>query len=252
MILGDLCTDDEEELGIVSERDQRRVVVVGSGSAGLAAALGAAASGAQVTVLEAAATLGGTTALSGGEAWIANNPWAAAEGIEDSDELSAEYLHSISIGDSSEVFISAFLENGVRVAKRIEEVTPLQWQALHQPDYLAELPGGLVATRTIDPDPVEADKETNEIVRFDPRLPPPNSIRELRMKAVSPEELKARAERGVLGRGRGLVAGLYLGAKKLGVEFKVNTRGARSRRAGRRRRRGGGRRGHLSGEGDPL
>ena len=46
---------------------QADLVVVGSGAAGLAGALSAAIDGASVIVIEKAAVLGGTTAVSGGE-----------------------------------------------------------------------------------------------------------------------------------------------------------------------------------------
>ena len=65
---------------------RRRVVVVGSGVAGMTAALAAARSGADVTLLERADVLGGTTAYSSGWVWVPNNHLARAAGIEDSTE----------------------------------------------------------------------------------------------------------------------------------------------------------------------
>src|SRR4051812_112296 len=59
-------------------------VVVGSGGGGLAAALTAADAGASVLVLEKQPLIGGSTAMSGGMAWIPDNPVMRAAGVADS------------------------------------------------------------------------------------------------------------------------------------------------------------------------
>src|ERR1700677_4241582 len=59
------------------------VIVVGSGSAGCAAALGAQALGASTVVLEKAETSGGTTGLSAGAYWIPNSSLMRQRGYED-------------------------------------------------------------------------------------------------------------------------------------------------------------------------
>ena len=59
------------------------VVVVGSGAAGLSAAVTAADEGAKVLVLEAAPVAGGATARSGGGYWIPNNRFMREKGLTD-------------------------------------------------------------------------------------------------------------------------------------------------------------------------
>ena len=56
-------------------------LVVGSGAGGLTAALAAAANGLNTLVIEKADVYGGTTALSGGNIWVPNNPTLIREGL---------------------------------------------------------------------------------------------------------------------------------------------------------------------------
>ena len=74
------------------------IVVVGSGAAGMTAALTAAHQGLSVVIVEKAAHYGGSTARSGGGVWIPNNEALQADGVTDTPEAARSYLHSI-IGD---------------------------------------------------------------------------------------------------------------------------------------------------------
>ena len=74
------------------------VVVLGSGAAGLTAALAAAVAGARVGLFEKAGLIGGTTALSGGTFWVPGNQLARRAAVEDSRERGLRYLVSLSNG----------------------------------------------------------------------------------------------------------------------------------------------------------
>ncbi len=74
------------------------VIVLGTGAAGLTAAIIAHEHGARVGVFEKAATVGGTSASSGGQIWIPNNPHQRAIGRADSREDALRYLMALSHG----------------------------------------------------------------------------------------------------------------------------------------------------------
>ena len=74
------------------------LVAIGSGLAGLGAAITAHDHGASAVVLERADQLGGVTALSLGECWIPGSDPEAALGIEDSPESGFRYLKRLAMG----------------------------------------------------------------------------------------------------------------------------------------------------------
>ena len=65
------------------------VVVIGSGFAGLAAAIEARQAGASVCVLEKMRTIGGNSIINGGILGVPGSPMQQREGLEDSPELMA-------------------------------------------------------------------------------------------------------------------------------------------------------------------
>ncbi len=119
------------------------VVVLGSGAAGLTAALTARGHGARVAVFEKADKIGGTSAWSGGMIWIPNNPHMQRLGIEDSRDDAITYLMSMSHGLMEEELVGSFVDHGPEMVTWIEDNTEVVFQSVPEfPDYHPEFPGG--------------------------------------------------------------------------------------------------------------
>lgn len=85
-------------------------LVIGSGAAGLSAAVTAAVQGLDVIVAERAPVLGGTTAWSGGWMWLPRNALAREGGIAEKADVPRSYLQAV-LGDRFDAArIDAFLQ----------------------------------------------------------------------------------------------------------------------------------------------
>lgn len=117
------------------------VVVLGSGGAGLTAALAAAAAGASVEVFEKAPTVGGTTAVSGGIAWIPAHNRSPDGELTVADAL--RYLRAQSLGSMDDALVETFVRTGPAMLDFVEAHSGLRFEiATGFPDYRPELPGG--------------------------------------------------------------------------------------------------------------
>ncbi|KAF9948580.1 hypothetical protein BGZ70_002166, partial [Mortierella alpina] len=88
------------------------VVVVGSGAAGMTAALTAKKRGLSVVVVEKSEYFGGSTARSGGGIWVPNNSVILRAGVPDSPEQAATYLSHVVGTDVPLERQQAYLEHG--------------------------------------------------------------------------------------------------------------------------------------------
>lgn len=140
-----------------SSKHSYDVVVVGSGAAGMTAALTAAHKGLRAVVIEKAAHYGGSTARSGGGVWIPGNKALKAAGRPDDREEARRYLHSI-IGDAvPKDRIDTYIDRGAEAFDFVLDHTPLKmkWVPGYS-DYYPEAPGGKPEGRSCEPKPFNA------------------------------------------------------------------------------------------------
>ncbi|HEU5007779.1 MAG TPA: 3-oxosteroid 1-dehydrogenase [Jatrophihabitantaceae bacterium] len=220
------------------------VVVVGSGAAGMSAALTAAKQGLRTVIIEKAAHYGGSTARSGGGVWIPNNEALRRSGVTDTAEAARSYLHSI-IGDVVPAEkIDTYLERGPEALSFLLANSPLRlrWVPDYS-DYYPEAPGGRVGGRSVEPKPFNGKKLGPDLAL----LEPPYGKAPLNVAVTQADfrwaTLMMRHPRGVLrvlriglrwigamltGKrllvmGQALIAGLRIGLRDAGVPVLLNT-----------------------------
>lgn len=134
------------------------VVVVGSGGAGFATALGALDEGLSVLMLEGSEKWGGSTAMSGGGMWLPDNPLMRRAGVADSRDEALTYLHAC-VGEvgraSTRARKEAFVDGVGDFVATAERFGMVFARATDYPDYYPELPGGKVG-RALEVAPVDS------------------------------------------------------------------------------------------------
>ncbi len=112
------------------------MLVIGSGAAGLSAAVTAALHGARVLVAEKESTIGGTSAWSGGWLWIPQNPLAREEGIMEDDAAPLSYLQSEMEGLPADARLRTFLRYGPEMVDFFRQNTAVQFlSGSKMPDF---------------------------------------------------------------------------------------------------------------------
>jgi 3-oxosteroid 1-dehydrogenase len=201
------------------------VIVLGTGAAGLTAAVRAAAAGARVGLFEKAETVGGTSAWSGGTVWLPNNRHEVELGFDDGAEQVLTYLMSLSHGLMEQPLVAAYVAAAPEVAAWLEDNTAVEFEVLRgMSDYHPEHPGGKREGRSLECPlfPFAELGEWAERVTVGWQLTGEITMSEssLGRKApggVPPEELARRKIRDEPGAGQALVGRLLKGCLDRGV-----------------------------------
>ncbi|MCA1008481.1 3-oxosteroid 1-dehydrogenase [Rhodococcus hoagii] len=220
------------------------IVVVGSGAAGMTAALTAAHKGLSVVVVEKAAHYGGSSARSGGGVWIPNNEVLKRDGVTDTVDAARTYLHNI-IGDVVDpAKIDTYIDRGPEMLSFVMEnsALELQWVPDYS-DYYPEAPGGRLGGRSVEPVPFDGNRLGDDRKNLEPdyvkaprnfvitqadyrwlNLLMRNRRGPLRAMKVGMRFLAAKARgKDLLVRGQALMAGMRIGLRDAGVPILLNT-----------------------------
>ncbi|WP_236885061.1 3-oxosteroid 1-dehydrogenase [Dietzia massiliensis] len=221
------------------------VVVVGSGGAGMTAALAAAKKGLSVVLVEKAPRYGGSTARSGGGVWIPNNSVLQRDGVLDTPEAARTYLRSI-VGDVVPAErIDTYVDRGPEVLDFVLANSPLQLEWVKDySDYYPEAPGGRLGGRSVEPKPFDLRQLGSEADKLEPgyakapanmvvmqsdyrwlnllQRPTTKGIRRSIKVSLRMFLAKARGQNSV-GMGRALIAGLRKGLLDAGAPVWLET-----------------------------
>ncbi|MBL7120095.1 MAG: FAD-binding protein [Dehalococcoidia bacterium] len=196
------------------------VVAVGSSSGGLIASIVAHDLGLSTVVLEKADAVGGATALSGGTVWMPCNHHMLEMGFSDSREEALTYIRSSSKGRHDEETAAAYLDNGPKVIRYLEERTPLKLVVIPgYPDYRSDLPGGKKDGRKLTPDPIRVAQILMEAERSHPFL---SKVRSEPVPLFA--GLPGAWENRLYLAGRALIGSLVLACLNRGINILMNTR----------------------------
>ena len=163
---------------MTADDDELDVIVVGSGAAGMTAALAAAHHGLRSVVLEKTEWFGGSTARSGGGIWAPGNEALRKAGVSDTSEQASAYLAHVAGDCVPEQRRAALLEHGPAMLAFVRASCPVDFAWVPgYADYYPEAPGGLAKGRSVEPVPLDGRVLGAELAHLNPPyLPAPRGV----------------------------------------------------------------------------
>lgn len=217
------------------------LVVLGSGAAGLAAALVGGVQGARVLLAEKADLIGGTTAMSGGCTWVPANPLMLAAGLHDSAADALEYIRAVAPpgwARDEEPLWQAFVTQAPQMLAFVERHSALRFGLGGEPDPYPDAPGARLRGRNVSPRPLALAQLGEWRGRLRPSPMPVrltyNEITDNHLAAI-PLRAFTRFGHRLLWRtltdrramGQAMVGGLLLGYLRAGVEVRTGAAATR-------------------------
>lgn len=215
-----------------------RLIVAGSGFAGLIAAIAAHDLGLETIIYEKGRLLGGATALSGGQVWVAGNHLAEHSGIPDDLEDAETYVRAMTEAQPDlldEPVMREWLETAPVAARWLEEIGAVTWEMIQGfPDYYyPTLPGSRPEGRYLTSAPFDGRRLGQLRDALPPAVHFPSGVNYGELFAWGgqasrrnwDESLLAERRRDdVMTFGQALVASLILAAHERDIEMRTGAR----------------------------
>ena len=146
------------------------LLVLGSGAAGMTAALTASVLGLDVLLVEKTEVVGGTSARSAGSLWVPNSRHSPPG--RDSPDNALRYLRAVLGNRLDETRVRAFLGAAPAMVAFLEDNTAVAFRAYaHHPDYRATEDGATLSGRVLEPVPFDASVLGGDFAKLRPPLP---------------------------------------------------------------------------------
>ncbi|MEZ5652210.1 MAG: FAD-dependent oxidoreductase [Burkholderiaceae bacterium] len=148
------------------------LIVLGSGIAGLTAALTASLAGATVLIIERDALFGGTSARSSGTVWMPDSPYLREAGVTGDRRAAERYLSGLVGARAPASHWQRLLDAGPVMLDELRRSAGVGFRPFMQaPDYRQDIEGAALGGRALEPLPFDGRLLGDDFVRLRAPIP---------------------------------------------------------------------------------